>query len=117
MNFFDPVWQISFGLTLLVELGIVTTWHFLSGSRQYRPLIPLLLLVVGLNLITHPLAWLASSLKIDLLQIELAVGLAEALGLSMVPQLRWWQAVQLSFGMNVGSFVLGSAVWLLVFQS
>jgi hypothetical protein len=105
----DSIWILSFGLTLLIEVAVMLGWR--SCCREpwgSRALGPLVLLVVGLNGMTHPLGWLASSLGVPWLWCEVGVVFMEAVGLALiVPGVAPWDAGKLSILMNAASGTMG----------
>ncbi|MDP1562700.1 MAG: hypothetical protein Q8M16_15090 [Pirellulaceae bacterium] len=109
-------WILSLGLTLLIEVGtmlVVRSWGALPGKLVAVG--PLILVLVGLNLATHPLAWQASNAGVPWVLSEASVVLIEAVGLALiVPGLRRWDAAKLSLWINAASglFGLGMSVFL-----
>jgi hypothetical protein len=87
-------------------------------SHNRPPLLPLVTSVVVVNLITQPLLWgmatllngtLATAFSWPILVMEFIVWLAEAILLRILQRhhLKWTDAFQLSFFINIASFLIG----------
>lgn len=108
-------WSICLALTLLVEVGIFLVWSW-WGRASFQSLAtgPSILALVGLNLVSHPMAWQALTIGVPWFVCELMVAGLEAVGLaSIVPGLGWWDAVRLSLWCNAtsASIGVGIVVW------
>lgn len=96
---------VALVLTLLIEFVIYwATLKFFNISNK-----SILLLVLGLNLLTHPLAF-AAVMGVDqaLGLVEFIVVFAEALVLWVILKKRFSACLLVSVLANTGSFVLGS---------
>ncbi len=108
----DWIWILSFGLTLLIEVGVMLGWRYGCrvpwGSRATGPLV---LLVIGLNCVTHPMVWRASNMGVPWLWSEGGVVMIEAVGLFLiVPGVRGWDVAKWSVWMNAASATVGLAL-------
>jgi hypothetical protein len=92
---------------------------FQEHSHSNRPSwLPLLMAVVTVNLITQPLLWaiassltgtLASAFSWPIILMEIGAWLVEAILLRIIQwrQIKWGDAAQLSFFMNLASYAIG----------
>ena len=129
-------------LTIVIELGVAYLYvRFLWPSRRilFRrhvdkvvaqeqipdprpPTLPLMTAVITVNLITQPVLWviavsqtgIVSALSWYILLMEIGVWLVESLLLRLTQwrHLKWLDVFQLSFLMNLASFVIGLLVSL-----
>ena len=107
-------------LTLAVESGVLLTWSAFQGlpCRTFD----LCLLLVGMNCVTHPLAWwiLAcwnSSFFLAFAGIEIAVVLVEAWILNRLGGLPGLAGFLISLTCNLASLWIGiSLLWFLSFS-
>jgi hypothetical protein len=92
-------------------------------SNNRPPILPLMTAVTTVNLITQPALWVIADLRMgswvstfswSILLMEAVVWLVEALLLRLTQwrHLKWLDAFQLSFLMNLASFALGMLVSL-----
>ena len=103
------LYWISLVLTLLVELSVIAVW--LSFDHEQHDALAILMLVAGINFVTHPLAWLVfGGLSVDFWIIEIAVIVSEAIGLRWIPKVSFRKAFLVSAAMNLTS--LTSGLWL-----
>ena len=105
-----------FLLTVILELSclgiLFCVWNPSCGRLN------LALLIIGINGISHPLAWLAFTavsfpIGAELLWIggvEFAVVVFEAMLLRNVARLSWPGSILLSFAMNLISMIAGSVL-------
>lgn len=100
--------------TLLITIVIEGLVCLGFAFRYKKPLRPLLLTCLMVNLFTQPLLWLVLETFFDhyltaLFAAELAIVEIEAMLLYMVPnnRLRWQDALILSLTMNLASFFAG----------
>ena len=94
-------------VTLLVEVSVAVVWSSaFARSREHTK--GILMLVVGINCLTHPLAWLTFGFfPGSLLLIEVAVIVVEALMLRWCGRQSWLAAICLSAAMNLASLAAG----------
>ncbi|MBN2115295.1 MAG: hypothetical protein JW730_01905 [Anaerolineales bacterium] len=97
-------------ITILVE-GLIAAAY---SIRREKPVQPILLTSICVNLITQSLLWIVLDLffrhyLIVLLAAEIPIWMLESLLLHSIPanRLRFSDALLLSLGMNLGSFTLG----------
>ena len=103
-------------LTLAIESVALLIWSAFRGlpGRTFD----LCLLLVGMNCVTHPLAWWVlawwnSSFFFALMGIEIAVILVEASILNRLGGLPWSAGFLLSLTCNLASLLIGvSLIWL-----
>ncbi|MBL8890056.1 MAG: hypothetical protein JNL67_08765 [Planctomycetaceae bacterium] len=102
-------WTFCLGLTLLIEVavfGVCRRWGRASFSSI--PVGPAVLGLIGLNLVSHPLAWQAVTNGAPWLMSELIVIAVETVGLVLiVPGLGRWNAARLSLWCNAVSGTVG----------
>lgn len=102
---------IVLSATILLELAVVVCLWKWRGMRV--DLVPLLVLVAGLNLVTHPLAWMGCWIGgFNVWGLEAGVVVAEATGLSQAGRISPGQAWLISLLMNGLSMAVGFAVMI-----
>jgi len=103
------IWILSFGLTLLIEVGVMLGcryWCRMPWASNATG--PLVLAVFALNFVTHPMAWQAGALGVPWMLNEIGVVLFEAVGLFLiVPGVRRWDVAKWSIWMNAASAMVG----------
>ena len=98
-------------LLLWIRWRFFKVKHGLNPETFGSPTIPQLMFVVGLNLVSHPIAWWAwNFLHINYWLVEAAVWAFEGWALSLGFRLNWRQALVASTCLNVAS---GSIGWLI----
>lgn len=100
--------------TLLITIVIEGLVCSLYALRNKKPLAPLLLSCLAVNLLTQPFLWFVLNAffqhyLVALFTAEVAIVGVEALFLHLIPynQLRWREALVLSLFMNLSSFLVG----------
>ncbi len=101
-------WLLAFVLTLAVELPLYALALRRKGWRYA------LLVGLGLNVLTHPLAWFFITSRGGFMPVEIAVWLVEGLGVFTAARTRWSkdradlvQALATSLAANAASAGLG----------
>ena len=109
------LYSVVLTLTIALELAVASGWLLMDRDESDRRSV--LLLVVGINLITHPIAWMAGNLAaMNFWMVEMLIMIAEALALWRLPGRRFWWAVGLSSAMNVVSMTAGLVIWMVGFK-
>jgi hypothetical protein len=106
------LWVLCFGLTLLIEIGVMLVMRRWGEPKFASYEVgPLTMSLLGLNFVSHPLAWQANTLGLTWWLSEAIVVVGEAVGLALiVPAIRYWDAAKLSLGVNTVSGAFG-LVW------
>ena len=112
----------ALALTLAVELAVALGWVRACSWAQGKALWGRLpLAVCAASLLTHPLAWRASTVWLAAWSpwpraviIELAVVAAETALLHWLQPLSWRRALTVAALMNTLSFAVGVALWWLL---
>lgn len=112
--------MVSYACCFLLTVILELLWLAILFCVWKPPCgrVNLVLLIIGMNGISHPLAWLAFttvSFPIDaeilwIVSIEFAVFLCEALLLRSVAGLTWRASILMSFALNLISMLAGSAL-------
>lgn len=109
------LYATALALTLFSEAGgmllfLVLRRRYWADRRRF------LALVLGINLITHPLFWfsfplipLAFAMKLYL--AEIVVALIEGIAYRQALRLRWTEALLLGLALNLFSIIIGLVYW------
>ena len=98
-------WFLAFSLTNIIEF--IPFYFFLRGDQKER-----ILVLLKVNLVTHPLLWLVLPLFFDyyliaLLLLEILIIISETLLLKSFLKIGFTESAKISVVMNMLSAVLG----------
>lgn len=97
---------IALSVTLVVEVAVAAVWLIRIDNPLTRS--ALLVFVVGINLISHPLAWTLWSYDwCEFWMTEAGVVLLEFLALRLCLGISGKTALAISLSMNIGSVLIG----------
>lgn len=118
--------MVSYAACFLLTVVLELLWLAILFCVWKPPCgrVNLALLIIGMNGISHPLAWLAFTTVsfpigaevLWIVWIEFAVFLCEALLLRSVAGLTWWASILMSCVLNLISLTAGSALLAILFS-